>query len=296
MSIQKQIFYCWFGGDKPQKVMDCINNWKQMLTNYKIIEINEFNKDLFDIENECENNLWFKTCYENKMWAYVSDYARLKVLYEQGGIYLDTDITVEKDISELLEKSKLILGWEDKKNINFAVCVVPQKNELIKEIIDFYSKKIWKYKLFTIPQIATFVLKKQYKLNSSTEVTENDDILILPQEYFYPIPFGLKEKDGFVTEKTYTVHWWDASWVKSNIDYFMRNKHKIKLDKLIEKCFKQKLIINTPFIKIEKLFNKYAIEIDFYWLFKFKYRYYKKKKYLTIFIFGYQIKLWEINN
>lgn len=202
--VPKKIYYCWFGNEKPQKVLDCINNWKETLPDYEIIEINEHDKKLFDVEQECKNNLWFKTCYENKMWAYVADYARLKVLYERGGVYFDTDITVEKDITELLNKNKLILGWEDKLNINIAVGVVVVGNPLIKEMLDFYNEEIWHSKLYTIPQITTYVIKKHYKLNPSTEITENKDILILPQEYFYPIPIGLKERDNYITPNTYT--------------------------------------------------------------------------------------------
>ena len=80
--------------------------------------------------------------------------------------------------------------------------------------------------------------KKHYKLNSSTEITENEDILILPYKYFYPLPIGLKDKTGFVTENTYTIHWWDATWTKSNIDCFLRNKHKVEYNKLINLGFK----------------------------------------------------------
>lgn len=294
--IPKVIYYCWFGGEKPQSVLDCINNWREKLPDYEIVEINEKNKELFDVEKECKNNLWFKTCYENKMWAYVADYARLKVLYELGGVYFDTDITVEKDITELLEKNKLVLGWEDKFSINIAVgvVVVVVGNPLIKEMLDFYNDEIWRSKRYTIPQIVTHILKKHYKLNPSTEITENDDILILPQEYFYPIPVGLKEKANFVTANTYTIHWWDASWTKSNIDYFMRNKHKIPLEKILKQCFEPQTIFNNPFLKIEKVFRNYSINIDLYYLFKFKYKYFGKNRWLTLFVLGVQIPIWRV--
>lgn len=292
--IPKTIYYCWFGGEKPQNVLDCIHNWQNMLPEYKIVEINE---TTFDVEQAKKDNLWFKTCYENKMWAYVADYARLKVLYERGGVYFDTDITVEKDITELLNKNKLVLGWEDRLNINIAVGVVVVAgagNPLIKEMLDFYNEEIWHSKLYTIPQIATYVIKKHYSLNPSTEITENDDILILPQEYFYPIPIGLKERENFVTPNTYTIHWWDASWCKSNVDYFMRNKYKIKLDKLLKIGFEKKVILNNQFLKIEKLFKNYSISVDFYYLWKFRYKYYGNKRFLTLIIAGIQIPIWEM--
>ena len=163
-------------------------------------------------------------------------------------------------------------------------------------MLDFYNDKIWKSKLYTIPQIATHILKSNHNLVPSSRITENNDILILPKEYFYPIPVGLKEKADFVTGNTYTIHWWDGSWTKSNIDYFMRHKHKIPLDKLLKNCFTVKSIINNKFLKIEKLHQKYSIEIDWYYAFRFKYRYYEKNKFLTLVIFGIQIPVLKIGD
>ena len=87
--IPKVVQYCWFGGKKKTKLIkDCIKSWKRYLPDYKIIEWNEKNSDLahpFVIE-----------AYKLKKWAFVSDYIRLKVLYDFGGIYLDTDMMVLK--------------------------------------------------------------------------------------------------------------------------------------------------------------------------------------------------------
>ena len=296
MCIPKIIYYCWFGKDKPQKVLDCINNWREKLPDYEIVEINEDNRDLFDIENECKNNLWFKTVWENKMWAYVADYARLKVLYNNGGVYFDTDITVEKDITNLLEKNKLILGWEEEQSINIAIGIVTAENPLIKEMLDYYNNEIWHSKLYTIPQIVTHVIKKHYELNSSQEITENDDILIFPQEYFYPIPMGLKEKKDYITANTYVIHWWEGSWGVSNVMYFLQNKHKIDLKKLLKICFFEKKIINNYLIKISKKFKQYEIFIDFSYIFKFKNQYKGKSKFLTVIILGIQIPIWKYKN
>ena len=294
--VPKKIYYCWFGGEKPQSVLDCINNWKKMLPNYEIIEINEKNKQLFDVEKECRNNLWFKTVYENKLWAFVSDYARLKVLYENGGVYFDTDITVEKNITELLEKEKLVLGWENPVAINIAVGVVVVGDPLIKQMLDFYNDEIWKSKLYTIPQIVTHVLRKNYDLKPANQITENDDILILPQEYFYPIPIGLQikesEKSLFITPNTYTIHWWDGAWDNPNVKYFMLHKHKADLNKLLKYCFEKKVILNNLFLHIEKICMLYKININLYWLFRFKYKSdYKNNRWLVLFLFGIPVRI-----
>ena len=108
--IPKRIFYVWgYGELKSQVANICIENWQMMLPEYEIIEVNEKTTEWFNFDYEYNNCLWFKTVYDLKMWAYVSDYIRVKVLYDHGGIYSDTDITIYKNIDKFLNK-KMFLG------------------------------------------------------------------------------------------------------------------------------------------------------------------------------------------
>ena len=93
-NIPKIIHYCWFGrGEKPQIVNQCIKSWKRILTDYEIIEWNE---DNFDINS----NPYVKEAYENRKFAFVSDYVRVHALYNIGGIYLDTDTEAFNSLDE----------------------------------------------------------------------------------------------------------------------------------------------------------------------------------------------------
>ncbi len=291
--IPKKIYYCWFGGEKPPIVNERIENWKEKLPDYEIIEVNDKKPDIFDVEQGKKDNLWFKTCYENKVWGVAIDYVRLKVLYENGGVYFDTDITVEKSLDDLLKKNKLTLSWEDKKNIGVGVVLCKKHDPNLKQMLDFLDKQIWEEQEFTGPDVFTKILKQNYQLNSSDKITENDDILILPYDYFCPLPIGSKLKDNFVTENSYTIHWWDATWVKSNITYFMKHKNSVPLDKLVKKCFEKKIIIKNPFLTIEKLCQQYTINLDFSYALRFKYKYYGMSRFLTIVILGIQIPLFK---
>ena len=77
--IPKKIHYCWFGKNpKPQKILDCIDSWRKFLPEYVIIEWNEKN---FDISQ----NMYAREAYEAQKYAFVSDFARLKILYDEGG-------------------------------------------------------------------------------------------------------------------------------------------------------------------------------------------------------------------
>ena len=86
--IPKIIHYCWFGGNpKPEIIEKCIASWRAFCPDW---EIKEWNEDNYDV-----NALPFTaTAYAAKKWAFVSDVARLDILKEHGGIYLDTDVEI----------------------------------------------------------------------------------------------------------------------------------------------------------------------------------------------------------
>lgn len=156
--MNKIIHYCWFGGKKlPREVKKCIKTWEKMLPDY---EIKEWNENNFDI-NCCP---FVKEAYENKKWAFVSDYARIYALYNEGGLYLDTDMKIIKNVSEFLDKD-MFMGYEDSGYIGTAVIGVKEKkNKYIKEILDFYNNLEHFYlqsiNNYTNPIIITKILNK----------------------------------------------------------------------------------------------------------------------------------------
>ena len=109
--MNKIIHYCWFGrGEKPKDVIKSIESWKKFCPDYEIIEWNE---DNFDISS----HPYTKKAYELKKWAFVSDYARLYIVYNEGGVYLDTDVEIVKNLDPLLE-NEAYMGFEDEKYVN----------------------------------------------------------------------------------------------------------------------------------------------------------------------------------
>lgn len=108
--IPKVIHYCWFGKKpKPKDVLNCIKSWKKYLPDYEIKEWNEDNYDVY----KCQ---YMADAYKENKWAFVSDYCRLDVVYNYGGVYFDTDVEVIKSFNSLL-KENLFCGFEirDKK-------------------------------------------------------------------------------------------------------------------------------------------------------------------------------------
>ncbi len=262
----KKIHYCWFGGKKlPKAVVKCIDTWKKMLPDY---EIKEWNEENFDV-----NSIPFvKEAYESKKWAFVSDYVRIYALYKEGGIYLDTDMKIIKDISKIVDKD-MFLGYEDTGYVGTAVIGVKEKNnKYIKEILDYYNKIehfnpdiMYNY---ANPVIITKILKKynSYKNEEGIRIFDNN-VYIYPRDYFYPLSYNYSEK--VYTNNTCMIHLFNATWAdkgeKRTIGIYRTFGPNLgrTINKMIDEIFNIRTgIINT----IKKLYNfarmKYSIYIN----------------------------------
>lgn len=130
--IPKKIHYVWVGGNpKPKDIQKCMRTWKKYLPDYEIVEWNESN---FDINS----HPFVKAAYKAKKWAFVSDYIRAYVLYKEGGIYLDTDNCVLRNLDKLLD-NKAFVGFENT-NYPFTACFGAEpKHKFTKAILDYYD-------------------------------------------------------------------------------------------------------------------------------------------------------------
>ncbi len=208
--MEKVIHYCWFGGKKlPKLAKKCLKSWKEYLPDFEIKAWNEENSDL----EACE---FIKQAFKNKKWAFVSDYVRLKALYDYGGIYFDTDMEVIKNIDKLLEKD-FFIGKEDSGYIAAGVIWVKEKhNKYIKEILDLYNNMegldINDLFSISIPRTITSVLKKYKSVTDENgiEIIDNS-VYVYPSDYFYPINYDYSKKE--YTKNTCMVHYYNATWV-----------------------------------------------------------------------------------
>lgn len=217
--IPKKIHYIWFGRNPlPELALKCIESWKKYCPDYEIIEWNE---DNFDISK----NLYAKQAYEAKKWAFVSDYARVKILYKYGGIYLDTDMEILKNIDKLIN-SQSFTSFEDCKNIAFGIYGSRPKSEILKILLDSYDddRFILDNQMLNTKTIVTrltdILLKYKIKLNGKTQIT--DEINVYSSDYFYPKNVISKEIN--ITNNTYSLHHYDGSWLSDEDRKFALKK------------------------------------------------------------------------
>ena len=208
--MKKYIHYCWFG-DKPlpKLAKKCIESWKKYLPDYEIIKWSEENVDL----DECP---FIKGAYQNKKWAFVADYARVKAMNKMGGIYFDTDMEVTKNIDELLKKGPF-LGVEDTGKIACGVWYEDKENsylseKLLKKYQSFKEFDSENVSSFSIPILITEILEKcGFEYNCKKIQHLDNNMYIYPREYFYPYSYNWE--NNVFTDNTCMIHYYDASWI-----------------------------------------------------------------------------------
>lgn len=232
ISIPHIINYCWFGGNKLSgKEKKCISSWKKYFPNYEIKEWNETN---FDV-NCCS---YVQEAYKAKKWAFVSDYARFWILYHEGGLYFDTDVEIVRDMSPIIQKGAF-MGCEtsDKCAPGLGMGVLPGLG-MCKEILDYYEKLHFtnKNQQETVVEYTTRILRK-HGWRGDESIENVCGVNIYPPEYFCPMNYKTGKLN--ITENTYTIHWYTASWQSAYEKFKTKIQHIIG-EKATEKIIKIK--------------------------------------------------------
>lgn len=206
--IPKTIHYCWFGRNpKPKLAEKCIKSWKKYCPDYEIIEWNE---DNFDI---AAAPLYVRQAYEAKKWAFVTDYVRLFVLIEYGGIYMDTDVEVIKPL-EVFLMHQAFSGFEDQIHISTGIMACEKGNPLFKSWLDEYSDMVFvredgSYNTQTNVITITNSMKQHgIRLDNTMQIVAG--CAFYPNDYFCPKDYSTNVIRK--TRNTYTVHHFSASW------------------------------------------------------------------------------------
>lgn len=227
--IPKKIHYCWFGrNEKTKTMLKCIESWKKYCPDYEIIEWNEDNYDFKSIP-------FVNDAYKVGKWAFVSDYARLDIVYNEGGIYLDTDVEIIKSLDPLLCLEGFA-GFEGDDAVATGLGFGAEKGHpMVKALMDDYLNREFpkdgNYISIACPVINTEVFL-EYGLQPNGEKQTINKMTIFPKDYFNP-----KNNQTYITEiteNTYSIHHYDASWRKGN------SVIKQKLIKTFVKIFGEK--------------------------------------------------------
>lgn len=214
--IPKIIHYCWFGRTPlPKLVETCISSWRQFFPGYEIREWNETN---FDVTSTA----YTSEAYDAGKYAFVSDYVRLMVLHEYGGLYFDTDVEVIRSFTNSM-LSRQFLACEKQ---GYTITIAPglamgfyPKDDFIKQMLNSYDGQHFmatngEMNLSTINvRVSNYFLKRGWQLEDSLQTIGS--IVIYPSEYFCPFD-GLTQK-MHKTNNTFAIHWYMSSWIDQSL-------------------------------------------------------------------------------
>lgn len=238
--IPKRIHYFWFGGnEKPAKVKKCIDSWKKYCPDYELMEWNETNFDVHCMP-------YVEQAYESKKYAFVSDVARIMMVYEHGGIYMDTDVEVIKPLDDLLE-NKAYMSFENDNHVNTGQGFGAEAgNSILKKHIDVYKKAQFikedgSFDVTPCTEYTTALLADMGLTLDGTEQTI-DDMKFYTAEYFNPFDSLTGKLNK--TKNTYSIHWYTASYEEIS-------QTRLKINRLFRRIFGV-----STMNKIKKLLGK----------------------------------------
>lgn len=225
--IPKIIHYCWFGPkEMPEQEKMHLESWKKFCPDYRIIRWSE---DTFDINS----NTYVKEAYENKKYAFVTDYVRLYAMYNYGGIYMDTDVEMCRNM-DLLLNYPAFSGYESGNKIPTGTMGAEKGNPWIGLLLKDYDnirflRKNGTMDMTTNTERITVTTLSNYSIKLTGKRLQTKDFVILPFDYLCAKDWETGEIKS--TQNTYTIHHFANSWQSDKMKAYGRLRRKIKRSK-----------------------------------------------------------------
>jgi len=214
--IPKKIHYMWLGGNEiPKSLQRCIDSWKYYCPDYEIIRWDESNYDV-------HKNVFVSQAYDNKKYGFVPDYARIELLYEYGGIYLDTDVEMKRNIDPFLYQ-EAFCSVEKWQVLNFGGCSGSVKgHKSLEPFLEKWSQRELLREDGTLDCISSglidtsIALEGGYKLNG--EIQNVRGMNIYTNDFFHPYDYMTGRIEE--TPNTFSIHHFHGGWLdgKSKCD------------------------------------------------------------------------------
>ncbi len=232
--IPKVIHYCWFSKKTlPKSLAACIESWRKMCPDYEIKQWDESNYDV-------NKYLYTREAYANGRFGFVTDVARLDILYENGGVYFDTDVTLIKNIDDLLYQ-KAFIGVEKWGNINSGGgCGAIKHHQMIKNMLEYrkdvhFVNEDGSLNIETNGLYETGVFIEHGMRVDNTLQTVND-VTVYPSSVFHPYDYMSCNTDLKID--TCGIHHFSGGWM-DEADYTNRANTQGQYRQMLERMNKR---------------------------------------------------------
>lgn len=231
MSIPRVIHYCWFGRNPlPEDALRCIDSWRRHMPDCEIREWNEENFNVYMLPYTAE-------AYRLGKYAFVSDVARLWILYHHGGIYFDTDVEVVAPLDDILQRGAFMAQEapdpsSGKTTADVALglgMACEAGSPLVGELLNAYRGKhlvSWCGRLGDAIVATIAPIIESHKPVKEGEVWQCEEFTIYPPEVFCPLNYFTGAMD--ITPETRTIHHYKASWVYKEHSIAAKLKRRLR--------------------------------------------------------------------
>lgn len=222
------IHYCWFGhGELSTTAKKTLRSWERYAPGFEIRRCDESALDV----SQCE---WTRKAYAAKKYAFVADYARFRMLYDFGGVYMDLGSELIKDITPLVDSCSPLTAIEELSLTANAglIAATPRHDPVVASILARYESTEFTddsefLETHTVNEFLTSELEKHgyIREDKSQQVA---GWTILPSNFFNPVyGFG-----GYhIKNETYSVHHYSGSWAEP--EFRIKRKFVDKLSPLL---------------------------------------------------------------
>tara|TARA_B100000989_G_C19496040_1_gene452085 strand:- start:672 stop:1535 length:864 start_codon:yes stop_codon:yes gene_type:complete len=214
--IPKKIHQIWIGSKKlPKKYKIWMKTWRKHNPSWEYILWDDEMIDNLDLINK-------DAYYSTSNPGYKSDIARYEILNKFGGLYVDTDFECLKEFPDYFLTYEFVntVGFSYHPSVmNGFIFSKPNSTILEKVINSVYIPENFKDPMNIFNSSGPYIFSKVF---FSLTHQERTNTLMLPTDFFYPLPsFALSSKayrkQDFLTNESLAIHHWEVSWTKSNL-------------------------------------------------------------------------------
>lgn len=214
--IPNIIHYCWFGGkDIPEEQRRWMDSWKRFCPGWEIRRWDESNYDVHKMA-------FMDAAYRAGKWAFVSDVARLDVIEQYGGVYLDTDVELLRPFEDLRYQDGFAgyefhggelglvntgLGFGARPHLPIVQEFLAEYEH--REFLDFETRgELMDVVSMACPYLQTAILQRHGLVPNVFQLAEVAGLTIYP----VPVLSGGIMHIHWDSPQMYAVHHYAASW------------------------------------------------------------------------------------
>lgn len=231
--VPKKIHQIWVGSPLPKKFEVLTQTWKEKHPSWeytlwdetRILALTPFPAK--------------KAFIKAKSNGVKSDIARYEILRQFGGVYADTDFECIASFDDLVSRCTFFAGTIFGTNPGFANGLIgcTAGHPIMQQLCDRTMKPILTTEIMDVinttgPGLLTEIYFAMEKRLEKTDI-------MLPSQYFYPLPnfadeksLTKAEKHAFCSAESLAIHHWAVSWSKVSFFQYLIRKFNRGIKKL----------------------------------------------------------------